>query len=192
MRYPKIKTVLPGPKALRFINEDNAFISPSYTRTYPLVVDKAKGVWVQDVDGNEFLDFTAGIAVCSTGHCHPEVVQAIKEQSENLLHMAGTDFYYVPQISLAKKLSSLFPEGTNHKVYFGCTGAEAVEAAFKLARQHTKRELNIAFFWFFSWPYNGGTFPYGKQNYTKKTLQSPCARYYPYPLWILLSLSLRS
>ena len=146
MKQPKIKTKLPGPKASKLIDEDNAFMSPSYTRTYPLVVDKAKGVWVQDVDGNEFLDFTAGIAVCSTGHCHPRVVQTIKEQAENLLHMAGTDFYYVPQISLAKKLSSLFPDGTNHKVYFGCTGAEAVEAAFKLARQHTKRELNIAFF----------------------------------------------
>ncbi len=146
MKRPEIKTQLPGPKASKFIEEDSAYISPSYTREYPLVVDNAKGVWVRDVDGNEFLDFTAGIAVCSTGHCHPEVVRTIKEQSENLLHMAGTDFYYVPQISLAKKLASLFPEGTDHKVYFGSTGAEAVEAAFKLARRHTKRKLNIAFF----------------------------------------------
>lgn len=146
MKQPMIKTKLPGPIASKFIDEDNAFISPSYTRTYPLVADKARGAWIQDVDGNEFLDFTAGIAVCSTGHCHPRVVQTIKEQAENLVHMAGTDFYYVPQITLAKKLSSLFPDGTNHKVYFGSTGAEAVEAAFKLARWHTKRELNIAFF----------------------------------------------
>ncbi|ODS31002.1 MAG: 4-aminobutyrate aminotransferase [Candidatus Scalindua rubra] len=146
MKYPKIKTQLPGPKASRLINEDKSFVSPSYTRIYPLVVDKAKGVWVKDVDGNEFLDFTAGIAVCSTGHCHPRVVHAIKEQTDTLLHMAGTDFYYVPQISLAKKLATLFQDEIDNKVYFGSSGSEAVEAAFKLARCHTKRELNIAFF----------------------------------------------
>ncbi|MDR4497872.1 MAG: acetyl ornithine aminotransferase family protein [Candidatus Scalindua sp.] len=146
MKYPSIKTELPGPKASRLICEDKKFVSPSYTRYFPLVAEKAQGAWVHDVDGNVFLDFTAGIAVCSTGHCHPRVVQAIKEQSDRLLHMGGADFYYVPQISLAKKLSSLFPDGGNHKVCFGNSGAEAVEAAFKLARRHTKRELNIAFF----------------------------------------------
>lgn len=146
MKYPVIKTDLPGPKALQLINTDQKYVSPSYTRTHPLVVDKAEGVWVVDVDGNEFLDFTAGIAVCSTGHCHPKVVQAIKEQAERLLHMAGTDFYYQPQIALAEKLASLFPGGGSYKVYFANSGAGAVEAAFKLARWHTKRELNIAFF----------------------------------------------
>lgn len=146
MKYPKIKTLLPGPKASRLINEDKSVVSPSYTRIYPLVVEKAHGAWVQDVDGNEYLDFTAGIAVCSTGHCHPRVVHAIKEQSDRLLHMAGAAFYYVPQISLAKKLASLFPGGAGNKVYFGSSGSEAVEAAFKLARCHSKRELNIAFF----------------------------------------------
>lgn len=146
MKYPAIKTALPGPKASKWINTDQTYVSPSYTRIYPLVVKKAQGVWVHDVDDNMFLDFTAGIATCATGHCHPRVVQAIKEQSERLLHMSGTDFYYVPQIALAEKLASLAPGEGGKKVYFGNSGAEAVEAAFKLARWHTKGELNIAFF----------------------------------------------
>jgi 4-aminobutyrate aminotransferase len=98
------------------------------------------------VDGNRFLDFTAGIAVNATGHCHPRVVAAIKDQADRLLHMSGTDFYYTPQIALAEKLAALAPGEGVHRVYFGNSGAEAVEAAFKLARWHTKRELNIAFF----------------------------------------------
>jgi 4-aminobutyrate aminotransferase len=98
------------------------------------------------VDGNEFLDFTAGIAVCSTGHCHPAVVQAIKKQVERLIHMSGADFYYTPQIALAEKLASVSPGDERKKIYFGNSGAEAVEAAFKLARWHTRRDLFIAFF----------------------------------------------
>ncbi len=128
------------------IELDRAYVSPSYTRMYPLVADKAKGLWIHDVDGNQFLDFTSGIAVCATGHCHPEVVKAIKSQASRLLHMSGTDFYYTPQIKLAEKLASLFPGKGSIKVYFGNSGAEAVEAAFKLARWHTQRELNIAFY----------------------------------------------
>jgi len=146
MKYPAIKTVLPGPRASRLIGTDQSYVSPSYTRVYPLVVKEAQGVWVHDVDDNIFLDFTAGIAVCSTGHCHPRVVKTIKEQAERLLHMSGTDFYYEPQISLAEKLASLAPGEGGKKVYFGNSGAEAVEAAFKLARWHTQGELNIAFF----------------------------------------------
>ena len=146
MTLPKIKTTLPGPKARRFIRQDKTYVSPSYTRYYPLVVEKAKGLWVNDLDGNLFLDFTSGIAVCATGHCHPRVVKAIKAQADLLLHMSGTDFYYMPQIVLAKKLASLITGKGGKKVYFGNSGAEAVEAAFKLARWHTQRELNIAFF----------------------------------------------
>jgi len=146
MKYPAIKTALPGPKASKWINTDQTYVSPSYTRVYPLVVKKAQGVWIHDVDDNMFLDFTAGIATSATGHCHPKVVQAIKEQAERLLHMSGTDFYYVPQIALAEKLASLAPGEGGKKVYFGNSGAEAVEAAFKLARWHTQGELNIAFF----------------------------------------------
>jgi 4-aminobutyrate aminotransferase len=146
MKYPAIKTALPGPKASERILTDKRYVSPSYTRAYPLVAEKARGLWVEDTDGNLFLDFTAGIAVCATGHCHPRVVQAIKNQADRLLHMSGTDFYYTSQIALAEKLTSLVPGGAEKKVFFGNSGAEAVEAAFKLARWHTRRELNIAFF----------------------------------------------
>lgn len=146
MKRPDIKTALPGPEAERLMQIDSRYVSPSYTRAYPLVAQKASGVWIHDVDDNLFLDFTAGIAVCATGHCHPRVVQAIKEQADNLLHMSGTDFFYTPQIFLAEKLSTLAPGGNDKKVYFGNSGAEAVEAAFKLARWHTRRELNIAFY----------------------------------------------
>jgi 4-aminobutyrate aminotransferase len=146
MKYPVIKTSLPGPEGKNLIQIDQTYVSPSYTRVYPLVVKEAKGVWVHDVDGNVFLDFTAGIAVCATGHCHPDVVQAIRDQAERLLHMSGTDFYYEPQIVLAQKLASLAPGEGIKRAYFGNSGAEAVEAAFKLARYHTRRELNIAFF----------------------------------------------
>jgi len=146
MKSPQVKTSLPGPRAKKLIKLDKSFVSPSYTRVYPLVVEKAKGLWVHDVDGNVFLDFTAGIATNSTGHCHPKVVKAIKAQADRLLHMSGTDFYYTPQIILAEKLAALAPGRSAKRVYFGNSGAEAVEAAFKLARWHTKRELNIAFF----------------------------------------------
>ena len=146
MKFPEIKTKLPGPKGAALINIDQDHVSPSYTRDYPLIAEKARGLWITDPDGNSFLDFTSGIAVCATGHCHPKVVEAIKNQADNLLHMSGTDFYYTPQIALAKKLADLAPGQGNRKVYFGNSGAEAVEAAFKLARWYTKRELNIAFF----------------------------------------------
>jgi len=146
MKRPQIKTALPGPRAKKLIKLDKSLVSPSYTRVYPLVADKGKGLWIHDVDGNIFLDFTSGIAVNATGHCHPKVVKAIQTQAERLLHMSGTDFYYTPQILLAEKLASLAPGKGAKRVYFGNSGAEAVEAAFKLARWHTKRELNIAFF----------------------------------------------
>lgn len=146
MRKPEIKTKLPGPKAARLIRKDQTYVSPSYTRVYPLVAKRGEGTWIYDVDENRFLDFTAGIAVCATGHCHPEVVSAIQTQAELLIHMAGTDFYYEPQIALAEKLATISLGNGTKRVYFGNSGAEAVEAAFKLARWHTKRELNIAFF----------------------------------------------
>jgi 4-aminobutyrate aminotransferase len=146
MKRPQIKTSLPGPQARKLIKLDKSFVSPSYTRAYPLVADKGKGLWIHDVDGNIFLDFTSGIAVNATGHCHPQVVKAIQAQARRLLHMSGTDFYYTPQIKLAEKLTALTPGRGAKRAYFGNSGAEAVEAAFKLARWHTKRELNIAFF----------------------------------------------
>ncbi len=146
MQRPSVKTPLPGPAASKLIQLDQTYLSPSYTRPYPLVVEKGQGLWVTDVDGNVFLDFTAGIAVCCTGHCHPRVVQSIKDQADRLIHMAGTDFYYAPQVALAEKLASLAPGENGKRIYFGNSGAEAMEAAFKLTRWHTRRELNIAFF----------------------------------------------
>src|SRR5208283_5815763 len=119
MKIPLVKTPLPGPKASEFIRADAEFVSPSYTRVYPLVVEKARGLWVQDVDGNRFLDFTSGIAVNSTGHCHPEVVEAIRDQAGKLIHMSGTDFYYSPQIALAEKLAEIANVAGKAKVFFG-------------------------------------------------------------------------
>ena len=143
---PKIKTALPGPNALRILEADQRYISPSYTRSYPMVAKRGRGVIVEDVDGNEFLDFSAGIAVTSTGHCHPEVVAAIQAQAGELIHMSGTDFYYESMVTLAERLSKIAPMKGPHKFYFGNSGAEAVEAAFKMARYHTKRQNVIAFF----------------------------------------------
>jgi 4-aminobutyrate aminotransferase len=143
---PKITTALPGPNAKRVLAGDAKFISPSYTRSYPLVAKSGRGIVITDVDGNEFLDFSAGIAVTSTGHCHPDVVAAIQKQAATLIHMSGTDFYYENMTTLAERLSKIAPMPGPHKIYYGNSGAEAIEAAFKLARYHTKRQNVIAFF----------------------------------------------
>ncbi len=143
---PKIKTALPGPNAKRVLAGDEKYISPSYTRSYPLVAKSGRGVVVTDVDGNEFFDFSAGIAVTSTGHCHPDVVAAIQKQAAELIHMSGTDFYYENMIQLAERLSKIAPMRGPHKIYYGNSGTEAIEAALKLARYHTKRQNVIAFF----------------------------------------------
>ena len=143
---PKIKTALPGPNAKRVLEGDQQYISPSYTRSYPLVAKRGRGVDREDVDGNEFFDFSAGIAVTSTGHCHPEVVAAIQKQAGELIHMSGTDFYYESMVTLAERLSKIAPMTGPHKIYYGNSGAEAVECALKLARYHTKRQNVIAFF----------------------------------------------
>jgi 4-aminobutyrate aminotransferase len=143
---PKIKTALPGPNAKRVLAGDEKYISPSYTRSYPLVAKSGRGVVVTDVDGNEFFDFSAGIAVTSTGHCHPHVVEAIQKQAAELIHMSGTDFYYENMVDLAERLSKIAPMPGPHKIYYGNSGAEAIESALKLARYHTKRQNVIAFF----------------------------------------------
>jgi 4-aminobutyrate aminotransferase len=142
---PKLGAHLPGAEARRVMAEDEALMSPSYTRGYPLVVKSGKGCRIEDVDGNEFLDFTAGIAVNSTGHCHPEVVEAVREQAGRLLHMSGTDFYYDLMPKVAGRLSEIAPMAGPHRVYFGNSGAEAVECALKLARYHTGRQHVISF-----------------------------------------------
>ena len=143
---PRIKTALPGPNAKRILEGDKQYVSPSYTRSYPLVARQGRGVVVTDVDGNEFFDFSAGIAVTSTGHCHPAVVAAIQRQSEELIHMSGTDFYYEHMVTLAERLSKIAPMPGPHKVYYGNSGTEAIECALKLARYHTKRQNVIAFY----------------------------------------------
>ncbi len=142
---PWIQTPLPGPRARAVLERDARFVSPSYTRVYPLVVARGSGAVIEDVDGNRFLDLTAGIAVTAAGHCHPEVVAAIKDQADKLLHMSGTDFYYEPQIDLAQRLAELAPGPTPKRVFFTNSGAEALEAALKLARLHTGRSRVIAF-----------------------------------------------
>ncbi len=143
---PELRTSLPGPRAAELLRQDQQFVSPSYTRVYPLVVERGSGCVIEDVDGNLFLDFTAGIAVAATGHCHPEVVAAIRDQAGKLLHMSGTDFYYEPQITLARRLSETAPGRSAKRVFFTNSGAEALEAALKLARWHTRRSRVIAFF----------------------------------------------
>ena len=146
MTGPKIKTALPGPNAKRVLEGDDKYISPSYTRSYPMVAKRGRGIVVEDVDGNEFFDFSAGIAVTSTGHCHPYVVAAIQKQAAELIHMSGTDFYYASLVELAERLSKIAPMPGPHRFYYGNSGAEAIECALKLARYHTKRQQVIAFF----------------------------------------------
>ncbi len=142
---PSIIGRLPGPEAKKVLQKDQKFVSQSYTRVYPFVVKKARGAWVEDVDGNRFLDFTSGIAVCNTGHCHPRVVKAIHRQAQELIHMSGSDFYYGVQSSLAARLSEITPGSKEKRVFFGNSGAEAIEAALKLSHYHTKRPRILAF-----------------------------------------------
>jgi 4-aminobutyrate aminotransferase len=143
---PHLKTTLPGPCAQALLERDEQFMSPSYTRIYPLVCARGSGAVIEDVDGNLFLDFTAGIAVTATGHCHPEVVAAIQDQAGRLIHMSGTDFYYQPQIDLAQRLAEIAPGVSPKRIFFTNSGAEALEAGLKLARWHTGRSRAIAFF----------------------------------------------
>src|SRR5271154_415468 len=143
---PKLLGPVPGPKARAIVAGDEHYVSPSYTRSYPMVAKRGRGLRVEDVDGNEFLDFAAGIAVVSTGHCHPEVVAAIQKQAAELIHISGTDFYYEQMVTMAERLSAIAPMPGPHRFYYGNSGAEAIECALKLARYHTGRQQVIAFF----------------------------------------------
>jgi len=146
-KRPEIKTTLPGPKGLEIIKADAQFVTPSYPRpSFKLVAERAQGVWVEDVDGNIFLDCNAGVAVCSTGHCHPEVVAAIQQQAAELIHMCGTDYYYRHMPQLAQKLDEIVPVPSPTRTHFANSGTEAVETALKLAMHATGREKFIAFF----------------------------------------------
>ncbi|MGD0159229.1 MAG: acetyl ornithine aminotransferase family protein [Candidatus Bathyarchaeia archaeon] len=143
--YPKIVVSPPGPKARELVKKDEKFISPSYGRFYPLVVESGKGCIVKDVDGNEFIDFNSGLVCMAVGHNHPKVVAAIKNQCDRFLHYSNTDFFYREVVDLAEKLAQITPGGPEKKVYFGNSGAEAIEAAVKLAKWHSRRQLFIAF-----------------------------------------------
>src|SRR5713101_6171779 len=145
LKLPNLVTPLPGPKAKKVLARDAQFISPSYTRGYPLVAKSGRGALVEDVDGNVFLDFAAGIAVVATGHCHPEVVAAIQKQAAELIHISGTDFYYPSLVELAERLAKIAPGKEPKRVFFTNSGTEAVEAAIKLAKYHTKRDKIICF-----------------------------------------------
>jgi len=142
---PHLLGPLPGPRAQALIERDAVRVSPSYTRCYPLAVESGAGAMVEDVDGNRFLDFSAGIATVSTGHCHPRVVEAIQQQAARLIHMSGTDFYYEGMVGLAEKLAEMAPGDAERRVSFGNSGAEAMEGAIKLARWATGRPIIIAF-----------------------------------------------
>ncbi|OLE53531.1 MAG: aspartate aminotransferase family protein [Acidobacteria bacterium 13_1_20CM_3_53_8] len=146
-RKPQIKTELPGPIGRKIVEEDAQWVNPSYPRpSFKLVAERGEGVWVTDVDGNVFLDCNAGVAVCSTGHCHPEVVKAIQDQAARLIHMCGTDFYYRHMPQLAQKLDEIVPVESPTRTHFANSGTEAVETALKLAMHATGREKFIAFF----------------------------------------------
>lgn len=144
-KVPLIKTSPPGPKARAWVRRDQEVLSQSATRIYPLVVAKASGATVVDVDGNRYLDFTAGIAVVATGHSHPKVVEAIRKQAAQFIHMSGTDFYYPAQVKLAEVMDRITPGKKPKRTFFSNSGTEAVEAAFKLARHRTRRPLMLAF-----------------------------------------------
>jgi 4-aminobutyrate aminotransferase len=146
VQRPKVAKKFPGPNAEKILRRDRRVISPSYTRSYQAVIESGEGCWVRDVDGNKFLDFNAGIAVCSTGHCHPDVVAAIAKQAGRLIHISGTDYYYPQQVELAEKLVEVMPGTGGKKVFFCNSGAESVEAAVKLARHIQKRPYFIAFY----------------------------------------------
>jgi 4-aminobutyrate aminotransferase len=179
---PRLMTTLPGPIAKSIIDRDRQILSPSYTRSYPLVAARGEGAMVEDPDGNRFLDFAAGIAVVATGHCHPQVVKAIQEQAARLIHISGTDFYYENMVHLAEKLAGLVPGGVPRRVYFGNSGTEAVEAAIKLARYHTGRGQFVAFVGAFHGRTMGSLALTGSKNVQKKGFfpMMPGAHHVPY------------
>ncbi len=143
-KVPHVDGVLPGPKGRKIIDRDTKIMVTS-TKAGPIVAKRAKGAVIEDVDGNKILDFFAGVGVQNVGHCHPEVVRAIREQADKFIHIAGTDYYYEVQVELAEKLAMLSPGKFAHKVFFTNSGTESVEAALKVAKQATKRQTFVGF-----------------------------------------------
>jgi 4-aminobutyrate aminotransferase len=143
---PDIVTEIPGPKARAHVEFDETWTSPSLPRAYPIVPVRGQGSTIEDIDGNLFLDFAAGIAVNSTGHAHPRVVAAIKEQAAELIHFSASDFYLPIYPEVCKRLAELTPvKGGKARAYLGNSGTEMVETAIKLARHATKRPYIVAF-----------------------------------------------
>lgn len=142
---PQTQHTRPGPKGQQIIDRDSQRMSTSSVPRYPFVIERGRGAQVWDVDGEEYIDFAAGIAVTSTGHSHPKVVEAIKEQADKFIHIAGTDYYYEIQVDVADRLSAIAPFDEPARVFLTNSGTEAVEAAIKLARYHTGRKQIIAF-----------------------------------------------
>lgn len=143
--YPSIVVRPPGPKARDLVKKDEALLSPSYARFYPLVIESGKDCVLKDVDGNQYIDFNSGLVCLNVGHNHPKVVDAIKKQSDRFLHYSNTDFFYREVVDLAEKLSEITPGQFEKKVYFGNSGAEAIEAAVKLSKWHTRKHRFLAF-----------------------------------------------
>lgn len=145
MKKPKIVVTPPGPKAKEFIERDHAVTSQSLTRTAPLVGVEEDGVWVKDIDGNVFLDFSSGIAVTNVGHRHPKVVEAMRRQMEKLMFINSCDFYTLPQVELGERLFEITPGKFKKRAFFSNSGTEAVEAALKIAQWHTRNYYVISF-----------------------------------------------
>ena len=142
---PRLLTPIPGPKAQAFVKRNQNSVTPSLPHVYSLVAQRAQGCMIEDVDGNCYLDCAAGIAVCSTGHCHPRVVKAIQDQAATLIHICGADFYDTLYVQLAERLAAIAPGEFPKRVFLGNSGAEAVEAALKLSRYKTGRSHLLAF-----------------------------------------------
>jgi 4-aminobutyrate aminotransferase len=143
-KVPDVKIEPPGPAAREIIAKDDSYVATT-TKSLPIVARRARGLAVEDVDGNMFLDFSSGISVLNVGHCHPRIVEAVKKQSAELMHFAGTDFYYDIQASLAQRLSEVTPGTYEKKTFFSNSGTESIEAAIKVARWSTRRSRMIAF-----------------------------------------------
>ena len=176
-KRPEIKTTLPGPKGRAIVEADAKFVNPSYPRpSFKLVAERAQGVWVEDVDGNIFLDCNAGVAVCSTGHCHPEVVRAIQDQAAELIHMCGTDYYYRQMPQLAQKLDEIVPVPSPTRTHFANSGTEAVETALETGDAcYRPREVHRVLQQF-SWPHAGLAFVDFIEGGAATRLQAPGAR----------------
>jgi Aminotransferase class-III len=186
VKTPRLVTALPGPNAKRVVEQDAKFMSPSYTRDYPLVAKRGHGAIVEDVDGNSFLDFAAGIAVCSTGHCHPKVVSAIQKQAAELIHMSGTDFYYESMPQLAERLARTMPGAEDKKVFFTNSGTEAVEGEIRHQAGQDGCVLRLL-----PRPLNGGAFSYGVEINAAKGIRCVAQRHRAHSIPVRLPMRAR-